>query len=150
MVLYNNLGNSDLNPSLVGELPSYLIGVNAQSFPLHVTLEVIVRHADAELNVPIHVHHAAVRVVLGIDLPSEYLVGGDGGDHVGGSTVDGDIVTGAELKGACSQKLAIEDVKPLTSHVPDNKEGVLYLCQGCGCVVGEPWEGWINGSGWRV
>ena len=124
MVLDNNLGNSDLNLSLVRELPSYLIRVNAQSFPLHVALEVIVRHADAELNVPIHVHDAAVGVVLGVDLPSEYLVGGDGGDHVGGSTVDGDIVTRTELKGA--------------PHVPDNKEGVLYLCQGCGCVVGEP------------
>ena len=122
----------------MGDLPSYLIGVNSQSFPLHIALEVIVRHADAELYVPVHVHDTAVGVVLGIDLPSEYLVGGDGGDHVGGSTVDGDIVTGAELKGACSQKSTIEDEKPLTSHVPDNKEGVLYLCQGCGCVVGEP------------
>ena len=124
MVLDNNLGNSELNLSLLGELPSYLIGVNAQSFPLHIALEVVVRHADAELNVPIHVHDAAVGVVLGVDLPSEYLVGGDGGNHVGGSTVDGDIVTRTELKGA--------------PHVPDNKEGVLYLCQGCGCVVGEP------------
>ena len=110
--------------SLVVELQSYLIGVNAKSFPFHVALEVIVRHADAELNVPIHVHDAAIGVVLGINLPGEYLVGGDGGDHVGGSTVDGDIVTGAQLKCA--------------TNVADNKEGILYLCQGCGCVVGEP------------
>ena len=107
----------------------YLIGVNPQGFSLHVALEVVVGHADAELYVPVHVHDAAVGIVLGVDLPSEYLVGGDGGDHVGGSTVDGDIVTGTELKGA--------------PHVPDNKEGVLYLCQGCGCVMGEPKEGWV-------
>ena len=129
MVLYDHLGSSDFNVSLLGELPRYLISINAQGFSLHVAFEVVVGHADAELDVSVHVHDAAVGIVLSVDLPSEYLVGGDGGDHVRGSTVDSDIVTGAELKGA--------------SHVPDDKEGVLYPCQGCGCVMGEPEEGWV-------
>ena len=103
-----------------------LVCVNTQGLSLHVALEVVVGHADAELYVPVHVHDAAVGIVLGVDLPGEDLVGGDGGDHVGGPTVDGDVVTGAELKGS--------------PHVSDNEEGVLYLRQRCGCVVGQPWE----------
>ena len=102
----------------MGDLPSYLIGVNSQSFPLHIALEVIVRHADAELYVPVHVHDAAVGIVLGVDLPGEDLVGGGGGHHVRGSAVDGDVVTEAELEGA--------------SHLAGDEEGVLNLGQGCG------------------
>ena len=64
-------------------------------------------------------------MILGVDLPAKDLVGGDGGYHVRGWAVDGDVVTGAELEGA--------------SHVADDEEGVLNLGQGCGCVVGEPW-----------
>ena len=64
-------------------------------------------------------------MILGVDLPAQDLVGGDGGHHVRGSAVDGDVVTGAELEGA--------------SHVADDEEGVLNLGQGCRCVVGEPW-----------
>ena len=125
MVLYDHLGSSDFNVSLLGELPRYLIGINAQGFSLHVALEVVVGHADAELDVSVHVHDAAVGIVLGVDLPGEDLVGGDGGHHVRGSAVDGDVVAGAQLEGA--------------SHVADDEEGVLNLGQGCRCVVGEPW-----------
>ena len=99
--------------------------MNTKGFSLHVALKIIVGHTDAELHVLVNVHHAAVGIVLGVDLPGEDLVGGDGGHHVRGSAVDGDVVAGAELEGA--------------SHVADDEEGVLNLGQGCRCVVGEPW-----------
>ena len=107
------------------ERRSHLVCINTKGLSLHVALKIIVGHADAELNVPVDVHYAAVGIVLGVDLPGEDLVGGDGGHHVRGSAVNGDVVAGAELEGA--------------SHVADDEEGVLNLGQGCRCVVGEPW-----------
>ena len=61
---------------------SHLICVDTQALPLDITAYIIVGHADAELNVILHVHHAAVGVVLGVDLAGEDLVGGDGGHHL--------------------------------------------------------------------
>ena len=102
---------------------AHLVGVHAQLLPLHVAPDVVVRHADAELDVVLHVHHAAVRVVLGVDLAREDLVGGDGGDHLGGPAVDGDVVAGAELEGSLD--------------VCDDEEGVLDVGEGGGGVVGQ-------------
>ena len=102
---------------------AHLVGVHAQLLPLHVAPDVVVGHADAELDVVLHVHHAAVRVVLGVDLAREDLVGGDGGDHLGGPAVDGDVVAGAELEG------------PL--DVCDDEEGVLDVGERGGGVVGQ-------------
>ena len=104
---------------------SHLVCMNTKGFSLHVALKIIVGHTDAELHVLVNVHHAAVGIVLGVDLPGEDLVGGGGGHHVRGSAVDGDVVTEAELEGA--------------SHLAGDEDGVLNLGQGCGCVVGEPW-----------
>ena len=102
---------------------AHLVGVDAQLLPLHVAPDVVVRHADAELDVVLHVHHAAVRVVLGVDLAREDLVGGDGGDHLGGPAVDGDVVAGAELEGSLD--------------VRDDEEGVLDVGERGGGVVGQ-------------
>ncbi len=57
------------------------------------------------------VDNAAVGVLLGVDLAGEYLVGGDGGDHVRGPAVDRHVVAGAQLEGP--------------PHVPDDQERVL-------------------------
>ena len=78
----------------------YLICVDPESFSLDITTDVIVSHADTELYVILHVHDTAVGVVLGVDLAGEDLVGGDGGHHLGGPAVDGDVVAGAELEGS--------------------------------------------------
>ena len=125
VVLYDHLWCICGPLSTISKERSHLVCINTKSLSFHVALKVVVRHADAELNVPVDVHHAAVGIVLGVDLPGEDLVGGDGGHHVRGSAVDGDVVAGAELEGA--------------SHVADDEEGVLNLGQGCRCVVGEPW-----------
>ena len=87
--------------------------MKTKGLSLHVALKIIVGHTDAELHVPVNVHHAAVGIVLGVDLPGVDLVGG-----VRGSAVDGDVVIEAELEGA--------------SHLAGDEEGVLNLGQGCG------------------
>ena len=92
--------------------------MNTKGFSLHVALKIIVGHTDAELHVLVNVHHAAVGIVLGVDLPGVDLVGGGGGHHVRGKAVDGDVVTEAELEGA--------------SHLAGDEEGVVNLGQGCG------------------
>ena len=74
--------------------------MNTKGFSLHVALKIIVGHTDAELHGLVNVHHAAVGIVLGVDLPGVDLVGGGGGHHVRGKAVDGDVVTEAELEGA--------------------------------------------------
>ena len=97
---------------------SHLVCINTKGLSLHVELNIIVGHTDAELNVLVNVHHTAVGNVLGVDLPGEDLVGGGCGHHVRGSAVDGDVVTEAELEGA--------------SHLAGDEEGVVNLGQGCG------------------
>ena len=97
-MLYDHLASKDFNiRKFFAGVPD-LVCVNTQGLSLHVALEVVVGHADAELYVPVHVHDAAVGIVLGVDLPGEDLVGGDGGDHVGGPAVDGDVVAGTQLE----------------------------------------------------
>ena len=59
-----------------------LVGVEALGLPLDVALDVVVAHLDGELDLVLDVDDAAVGVLLGVDLAGEYLVGGDGGDHV--------------------------------------------------------------------
>ena len=125
VVLYDHLLGICWPVSEVLSKKSHLVCINTKGLSLHVALKIITGHTDGELNVPVNVHHTAVGMILGVDLPAQDLVGGDGGHHVRGSAVDGDVVAGAELEGA--------------SHVADDEEGVLNLGQGCGCVVGEPW-----------
>ena len=91
--------------------PPHLIGVDSETLPLDITANVIVGHADAELDVIFHVHHAAVGVVLGVDLAREDLVGGDGGHHLRGAAVNGDIVAGAQLK--CSPDISDDQERVL-------------------------------------
>ena len=100
---------------------THLVCVCSKSLSLDIASNIIVLHADAELDVILHVHHAAVGVVLGVDLAGEDLVGGDGGHHLGGATVDGDIVAGAQLE--CS------------SHVSNDQEWILDVGQCCGGVM---------------
>ena len=125
VVLYDHLLGICWPVSEVLSKKSHLVCINTKGLSLHVALKIITGHTDGELNVPVNVHHTAVGMILGVDLPAQDLVGGDGGHHVRGSAADGDVVTGAEVEGA--------------SHFADDEEGVLNLGQGCGCVVGEPW-----------
>ena len=104
-------------------LDNDLVGVHTQRLSLDVTADVVVGHADAELDVSLHIYHTAVRVILGVNLPREDLVGGDGRHHVRGSAVDGDVVAGAELEGS--------------PDVPDDEEWILYLRQRGARVVGQ-------------
>ena len=87
-----------------------LVCVHPEFLSLHVAPDVVVGHADAELNVILHVHHTAVGVVLGVDLAGEDLVGSDGRHHLRGPAVDRHVVAGAQLEGAL--------------HVGDDQEGV--------------------------
>ena len=103
---------------------SDLVGVDPETFSLDITSDIIVGHADAELDIILHIHHTAVGVILGIDLAGEDLVGSDGGDHLGGPTVDGHVVAGAQLERSLD--------------VGNDEEGVLYVGQGGGGVVGQP------------
>ncbi len=50
-----------------------LVRVHSLRLPLDVALQVVVGHLDGELDPVRHVHHAAVRVVLGVDLAIENL-----------------------------------------------------------------------------
>ena len=110
MVLYDHLLGICWPVSEVLSKKSHLVCINTKGLSLHVALKIITGHTDGELNVPVNVHHAAVGMILGVDLPAQDLVGGDGGHHVRGSAADGDVVTGAEVQGA--------------SHFADDKEGV--------------------------
>ena len=101
----------------------YLICVNSKTLSLDITSDIIVGHTDAELDIILHVNNTAVGVVLSVDLAGEDLVGGDGGDHLGGPAVDGDIIAGAELKRSL--------------YIGNDQEGVLDMGQCCGGVVGQ-------------
>ena len=54
-----------------------LVAVDPLRLPLDVALQVVVGHLDAELDAVLHVHHAAVGVVLGVDLAVENLQRGN-------------------------------------------------------------------------
>ena len=77
---------------VIKNLDAYLISVHSSLLPLDVALDVVVAHGDAELDPVLHVDHAAVWVVLGVNLAVENLVGPHGGDHLGSSAIDGDVV----------------------------------------------------------
>ena len=62
-------------------LNDHLVGVHALGLPLDVALQVVVGHLDAKLDAVLHVHDAAVRVVLGVDLPVEDLGGRERTQH---------------------------------------------------------------------
>ena len=98
-----------------------LVSVHSHPLSLHVAANVVVRHADAELNVILHVHHAAVGVVLGVDFAGEDLVCGDGRHHLGGPAVDGHVVAGAQFEGALD--------------ICDHEEGVPDMGEAGGGVV---------------
>jgi hypothetical protein len=51
------------------------VGVESLRLPLDVALDVVVAHLDGELDLVLHIDHAAVRVVLGVDFAVEELVG---------------------------------------------------------------------------
>ena len=104
--------------------PTDLVSVHPKLLSLHVAADVVVSHADAELDVILHVDHAAVGVVLGVDLAGEDLVGGDGGHHLGGPAVDGHVVAGAQLEGAL--------------HVGDDQEGVPDMGEAGRSVMRQP------------
>lgn len=67
-------------------------------FP-HVALQVVVGHAQLELQTVVDVLDARVRTALGVDFAVEKFAGLDASDHVPGSTVDAYVVAGAELVG---------------------------------------------------
>ena len=101
-----------------------LVSVHPKFLSLHVAADVVVGHADAELDVILHIHHTAVGVVLGVDLAGEDLVGGDGGHHLRGPAVDGHVVAGAQLEGAL--------------HVGDDQEGVPDMGEAGRSVMRQP------------
>ena len=87
----------DLSPSLTFVF-SDLVGVDPKSLSLDITSNIIVGHADAKLNVILHIHHTAVGVVFSVDFTGKYFVCRDRCNHLGRSAIDGHVVTGAKLK----------------------------------------------------
>ena len=88
----DNIVRTGLLLSTLQYLNAYLISVHSSLFPLNVALDVVVAHGDPELDPVLHVDHAAVWVVLGVNLAVENLVGPHRGDHLGSSAIDGDVV----------------------------------------------------------
>ncbi len=89
--------------------------------PLDVALDITVAHLDGELDLVVDINNATVWIVLGVDLSIEELVRSDGGDHVRGTAVNCNIVTGTQLVG--------------TDNIVDDEERLLDLCQSCRCVM---------------
>lgn len=92
--------------------------------PLNVALDIAVAHLDGELDLIVDIDDAAVWIVLGVDLSVEEFVSPDGGDHVGGTAINGHVVTGTQLV--------------RTNNIVNDEERFLYLSECCGCVVGQP------------
>ena len=101
-----------------------LVRVDPHGLSLHVALQIIVCHLDAELDRVLDVDHAAVGVFLGVDFSVEYLVGADGRDHVCRAAVDGDVVTGGKLVSA--------------DHILDYEERLLKMMRNFGVNLMRP------------
>jgi len=78
-------------------LNHHVVQVTAETLLPDVALEIVVRHAQLELERALHVLHARVGRALRVHLAVEKLARLDSGHHVAGAAIDGHVVAGAQL-----------------------------------------------------
>lgn len=80
-------------------LDDHVVDVTPQPVLPHVALQVVVGHAQLELQTIVHVPDARVGAALGVDLAVEDFAGLDPCHHVAGTAVDRYVVAGAQFVG---------------------------------------------------